>query len=267
MDFREYLLLSILLGIVLFVAYRSQFLIYFSLLYTLLLYLESGSIKPLRRRSTLRLIFGVTLIFISPVFLAFKIGLYPSPVSFYFLFMWGLLELGFKVPLLIRAMSPIMVTVAMAMRMDFLARVLSKTSEIFVGVTSKLVEIMIEVLGVPIEIRGNVATVDSGIVIIGSGCSGLDAFILYILASLLLIYLRKSTRDEAILLLGGALGIIPLNAVRIFVLFFIGQRWGISFLTLFHSHLGDLMFVVYVFLYWKWVILNYNAKNLRSVKL
>jgi len=262
MDFKKYLVLSVLLGAVLFVAYRSQFLVYFSLLYALLLYLERESIKPLHRRGTLRLAFGVALILISPVFLAFKIGTYPSPVSFYFLFMWGLLELSFEAPLLIRTVPPAMVAIAMAMRTDFLKRVLSKTSELFVGVTSKLVEVMIKISGVPIEIRGNVATVGSGIVIIGSGCSGLDAFILYILASLLLIYLRKSERKEALLLLAGALGIIPLNAVRIFALLFIGQRWGIPFLELFHSHLGDLMFVAYVFLYWKWAL--GRSKNKRK---
>jgi exosortase/archaeosortase family protein len=175
--------------------------------------------------------------------------------------MWGLLELNFSAPLLVRAMPPTIIATAMVMKTGLIAMAINKTSKVFVDITSKLVNVMLRISNTPIRVHENVANVSNGIVVIGSGCSGLDAFLLYLLASLLLIHHRKFTVKEAALIVIGSLGVIPLNAIRIFTLLFIGQKWGISYLKLFHSHLGDMMFIAYVFAYWTLVIRHFSREE------
>ena len=261
MRWRDYLLITMLLDLGLFAVYRSQYVLYFGLVYGAVVYLEREGLKPRGSVGKARKIATLTLIALSPIFLVVKIGEFTSPTSFYALLLLGLLELYFQAPLLVRGLPIFMFVTAMLTRSVVIRHVMSVSSKAFVDVTSHLVHVLIKITGIPIGIRDNVATVGKDIVVIGFGCSGLDAFIIYILASLLLIYLRKSSRKEAVLLLLGALGIIPLNALRIFVLLTIGYYWGIPFLELFHSHLGDLMFIAYVFVYWWWVLKRSDAPS------
>jgi exosortase/archaeosortase family protein len=193
---------------------------------------------------------------VSPIFLLVKIGRYPSPASFQALVMLGLFLILFehRTDKILPLLSTGELLIAIGVRSWALNGAIKEMSYLFVDVTSYLVKAGIRLFGIPITMNKNIAAVRDSIVIIGSGCSGLDAFVIYILATLLLIYIRRSSREEAALLLLGALGIIPLNALRIFTLLIIGYHSGISFLELFHSHLGDLMFLAYVFLYWRWVM-------------
>ncbi len=252
----KFILFSALIAAILFLTMPTPPALYFSLIYLLLLWASRNNIKEKPIRWGVTTLAGVLMILGSPLFLIFKWGGYPSPSTFQALLYLGISLIAFEVrtiafPSLLLLLEVFLSAVS---RTTLGVTLLVWTSDRFVDVTSYLVRGLIDVFDVPITMTDNVATVRNTAVIIGSGCSGLDAFILYLLASLLLIYLRKSGRREAALILLGALGIIPLNAVRIFILLLIGYHSGIPFLELFHSHLGDLMFLAYVILYWWWVL-------------
>lgn len=249
-----FLVFSILFTLVVFVVFRTPFIIYMGLFYALVFYLKRDGIQERETGINAQAILGILLVVISPLFLFVKIGKYTSPSAFHAFFLTGLSLFFFEIegdgiPLGILTIEWLTALIAKTKGFNILVSWLSNR---FVDVTSYLVRGLIYISRVPIIINGNIAVVRNSIVIVGSGCSGLDAFVLYLLASTLLIILRKSNKNEATLLLLGALGIIPLNAVRIFFLLIIGYYSGISFLELFHSHLGDLMFVAYVYLYWWW---------------
>ena len=253
---------SVLFSAVVFGVYRTPFTIYMGLLYALIMYIGKENVRFRKPKLDPQTILGTVFVAISPVFLIVTIEGYTSPSSFHALALTGaslvLLEIrGNEGPLGILGLE---LFTALVSKTEGFKGLVANLSELFVDVTSHAVRGLIDVFNVPIVMRGNVAVVRNSMVIIGSGCSGLDAFILYILASLLMVYIRRSDRKEAFLLLAGALGIIPLNALRIFTLLVIGYHSGISFLELFHSHLGDLMFVVYVFGYW-WLVLKSPKKH------
>ncbi|ASJ06372.1 archaeosortase/exosortase family protein [Thermococcus pacificus] len=262
-----YIAFSFLFTVLLFALFRTPFLLYFGLVYSLVLYLRRFALVPRAFKFDVGVILGIALMAISPVFLVVRFGEYTSPSTFHALFLLGLFSVFFEVrdgflPLIPLAEAMI----ALIAKTDTFEVAVNWLTHLFMDITSYLVRGLIDIFNLPIAMKGNVAVVRNSMVIIGSGCSGLDAFILYILAALLLIYLRKSSRREAALLLVGALGIIPLNAVRIFTLLVIGYHSGISFLELFHSHLGDLMFVAYVFLYW-WAVLRWKKQVKGEEKL
>ena len=247
--------LVVIITTAVFLLYRTPFTLYAGLLYALTLYASERKALPRGPGLDPQTILGILLVLLSPVFLVVKLGKYPSPSTFVMLFLLGLQLVFFRIkglemPLAVAAGGA---AVALSSKTGLIKKAIDITSGLFVDVTSILVKGLVELSGIPIKINKNIAVVGKAIVIIGSGCSGFDAFVIYILASLLLIYMRKSSRREAALLLLGAIGIIPLNALRIFILLVIGYYTGVSFLELFHSHLGDLMFVAYVFLYWWWV--------------
>ncbi len=250
-----FLTFSLTFTVIVFLIFRTPFILYMGLLYSLVFFMEIGRIGKRALRPDVQSLIGILLILISPVFLIVRIGGCISPATFHALFLAGTSLLlfdakGTLIPLGVLALDVLTALTAKTVAFNETVNWLSAR---FVDMTSYIVEGLIRTSGVPISINGNVAVVRNSIIMIGAGCSGLDAFTLYILASFLLIYLRKSEKKEAILLLIGALGIIPLNAVRIFSLLVIGYHSGISFLELFHSHLGDLMFLAYVFIYWWWV--------------
>ena len=251
---RAFLLFSILLTFVLFALYRTPFTIYVGLFYAFLLWAGEERIRERKPSFGCQTLTGATMAAIAPVFLFIKISGYVSPSTFQALILLGLSLILFELPGTEVPSSLLLLEAAAALtgKTSSFRALMEWFSDLFVGVTSVLVKGLVALTGLPIELSGNTATVGNSIVIIGSGCSGLDAFIIYLVATLVLIYVRRSKKREALLLTAGVLGIIPLNGLRIFTLLFIGYRSGISFLELFHSHLGDLMFVAYVFLYWWW---------------
>ncbi|ASJ08361.1 exosortase/archaeosortase family protein [Thermococcus siculi] len=248
---------SMLFAVVLFAIMPTPPMLYLSLIYSVAVLLLRNSIKPKPLRLDWPTVLGAGFIVISPLFVLFKWGETPSPSMFQALLFLGvsLILFDFRTMVLPDSILLLEILLSWITRTGIGIYTLNWFSGLFVDMTSYLVRGLIDIFNVPILMRGNVAVVRNSIVIIGFGCSGLDAFVLYLLASLFLIYLRKSDRGEAALLLLGSLGIIPLNAVRIFTLLVIGYHSGISFLELFHSHLGDLMFLVYVFFYW-WLVLK-----------
>ena len=262
LSWRDFSLVALTFTVILFGIFRVTFLLYMGLIYALTLYASREHISPKKPRLDGQSVVGAFLISVSPIFLHVQLGGYPSPSTFHALFLLGLQLMlfqlkGLEVPTLILVGE---VGIALSARLNLVESLINRTSSVFVDITSVLVKALVVLSGIPIEINKNVAVVRKSIVVIGSGCSGLDAFVIYILATLLLIYLRKSDGKEATLLLAGALGIIPLNAIRIFTLLVIGYHSGISFLELFHSHLGDLMFLLYVYAYW-WLVLKGRKKE------
>ncbi|WP_456365961.1 archaeosortase/exosortase family protein [Thermococcus sp.] len=251
---RAFLLFSIILTLVLFALYRTPFTIYVGLFYAFLLWAGEKRIRERKSFLNYQTLVGATMVAVAPVFLLVKISGYVSPSTFQALALLGISLILFELPgaELPSALLLLEAAVALTGKTSSFRALVGWLSDLFVGMTSILVKDLVALTGLPIELSGNTATVGNSIVIIGSGCSGLDAFAIYLVATLVLIYVRRSKKREALLLTAGALGIIPLNGLRIFTLLFIGYRSGISFLELFHSHLGDLMFVAYVFLYWWW---------------
>ena len=259
---------SLVFTVMIFAVYRSPPVLYLGLIYSIVVFLARNSLGHKETLLDGWGILGTAMLLVSPVFLAVRFGEYPSPAAFHALILIGLSLLLFRPRSTVgpNSIAIFEAFLAAAVRSRSVGDLIAWLSDRFVDVTSYLVRGLIDLFNVPITMNGNVAVVRDTIVVVGSGCSGLDAFTLYILASLLLIYLRKSNRNEALLLLAGALGIIPLNALRIFSLLVIGYHSGISFLELFHSHLGDLMFVAYVFLYWWWVT-GEGGKDTKSAGL
>ncbi len=258
----EFFALTLLLTIVLFGVSRTLFLLYVGLTYLLILYLLRNSVSLREPKLDFQTILGLAMVVLSPVFLFIRLGEYPSPSTFHALFVLGLQLIffsikGLEVPTLVLIGEVVMALLA---RTNLVGELIDKTSSIFIKITSALVKTLVVISRMPIEVHDNVAVIRNSMVIIGAGCSGLDAFVIYILATVLLIYIRKSSWKEALLLLLGALGIIPLNAIRIFTLLVIGYHSGISYLKLFHSHLGDLMFILYVYIYW-WIVLKKAKKT------
>nr|WP_240924326.1 archaeosortase/exosortase family protein [Thermococcus sp. 21S7] len=248
---------------ILFVIYKTPFTVYMGLLYILTLNTAKKNPRGRRVELNFQTIAGIVLIITAPVFLIVGLRGYSSPSTFHAFFLAGLSLLFLetsenKVPLGILALEAF---TAIAAKTVWFRTTIGALSNVFVDVTSVLVRVLIDLTGIPITMNGNTAMINDGIIIIGFGCSGLDAFVLYVVASILLSYLRESSREETALLLIGALGIIPLNALRIFVLLAIGHYSGIPFLELFHSHLGDLMFVVYVLAYWWLILKRSNSKE------
>ncbi len=248
-----FVLLSLMFSIVLFILYRSPVLLYFGLPYSLIVYVRHVKIGRPNKLAPL----GVLMILASPYFLLHSFGGYPSPLTFQSFVIIGftLVFLDLRevlVPTVFMALAPVF---ALLVRFGVVSSFVSSASSVFVDVTSVMVRHLLDIVGYPIQVYGNVITVRNSMVVVGSGCSGLSALVLYFLATVLLVYVRRSALREAMLLFAGLLGIIPLNALRIFILLVVGYKYGLPYLRVFHSHIGDLMFIVYVYLYW-WVVLK-----------
>jgi len=253
--------LSIVLTTVLFVVYRSPPVLYIGLVYAGAIMLSENQLVE-KTRPDVWSVAGALMIAASPIFLAVKFGGYPSPSIFQSLVLIGASFILFtpKSTVVPNTITAFGIAIAIGARTGYISAIIVRLSDFFVEITSYMVNSVLTYFNVPISMNGNVATVKENIVVIGSGCSGFNAFVLYITASLLLIYLTKADRKTALLLLLGGVWIIPLNSARILILLLIGYHSGISFLRLFHSHLGDMMFVGYVFAYW-WLILRRSKRR------
>jgi len=108
------------------------------------------------------------------------------------------------------------------------------------------------------------------------GCVGLDGQFLNVLCFLLLmVYQQKgfSLRKGLFLLLGGSLGLFCLNVVRVLFLFYLGHLstlsdwWaeGGQFVRFaFHSHLGWILYSVYLVVFYRWTLTQMSSKKRTS---
>jgi len=78
-------------------------------------------------------------------------------------------------------------------------------------------------------------------------CAGVDAMVIFgLLLVLLISHLRLTYQTKFISSLIGILALIPLNLARVTVLIIIGYLYGLEMATFFHSHIGDVLFLLYV---------------------
>lgn len=78
-------------------------------------------------------------------------------------------------------------------------------------------------------------------------CAGVDAMVIFgLLLVLLISHLRLSYTTKGLSSLIGIIGLIPLNFARVTILVIVGYLYGIEMASFFHSHIGDILFLLYV---------------------
>jgi len=251
----------VLLTLVIFYFYRSPPILYLGLSFVFLILIGEKERTCNLKINTRRTIFALILLVLAVLSLMHPFWKTPSPLTFLSLSIGALLLIlckrlqEFKVEILYIGIGPLLAALS---RTNTFQRIETIMSSWFVKATGALLTLMFKLSDMPAQMSGNTITTRGMIVIVKPGCSGLGAFFLYLLATALLVYARKSKFKEASLLLVGALGIIPINAIRIFILILVGYHYGVSYLELFHSHLGDIIFLAYVYFYWR-TVLSYSS--------
>jgi len=91
-------------------------------------------------------------------------------------------------------------------------------------------------------------------------CSGIESFTLFTLLMIVLLLREKIKLPVKItLIVIGAIGDLFVNVIRVAILVAIAINYGMSMMELFHSHLGDLLFLLYVILFY-WLVIKWIAK-------
>ncbi|EDY35502.1 hypothetical protein ABOONEI_785 [Aciduliprofundum boonei T469] len=93
-------------------------------------------------------------------------------------------------------------------------------------------------------------------------CSGIESFTLFTLLMIVLL-LRERIKwwAKATLIVVGAIGDLFVNVIRVTILVAIAIDYGMSIMQLFHSNLGNILFLIYVFLFYWMVIKVFVKKN------
>ncbi len=88
-------------------------------------------------------------------------------------------------------------------------------------------------------------------------CSGIESFTLFtLLMTVLLLREKIKWPVKVILIAVGAIGDLFINVLRVAILVAIAIDYGMSMMELFHSNLGDLLFLAYVILFY-WAVIKY----------
>ena len=99
-------------------------------------------------------------------------------------------------------------------------------------------------------------------------CSGIESFTLFTLLMIVLLLREKlSWQMKVLLIVIGAIGDLFVNVIRVTILIIIAIDYGMSMLEVFHSNLGNLLFLTYVFLFY-WCVIKCFVKedNKHAVK-
>ncbi|ADD08070.1 archaeosortase C [Candidatus Aciduliprofundum boonei] len=93
-------------------------------------------------------------------------------------------------------------------------------------------------------------------------CSGIESFTLFTLLMIVLL-LRERIKwwAKVALIVVGAIGDLFVNVIRVTILVAIAIDYGMSIMQLFHSNLGNILFLIYVFLFYWMVIKVFVKKN------
>jgi len=92
-------------------------------------------------------------------------------------------------------------------------------------------------------------------------CSGIESFTLFtLLMIVLLIRERMKWWVKLTVITIGAIGDLFVNVIRVAILIAIAIDYGMSMMETFHSHLGDLLFLVYVLIFY-WVVVKFLVKE------
>ncbi len=97
-------------------------------------------------------------------------------------------------------------------------------------------------------------------------CSGIESFTLFTLLMIVLL-LRERIKwwVKATLIVVGAIGDLFINVIRVAILVAIAIDYGMSMMQLFHSNLGNILFLIYVFLFY-WCVLKCVVKEVKHGK-
>ena len=87
-------------------------------------------------------------------------------------------------------------------------------------------------------------------------CSGIESFTLFMLLMIVLLFREKKIPwfIKVILITIGGLGDLFINVIRVSILVAIAIDYGMPIMEMFHSHLGDLLFLIYVSLFYSIII-------------
>ena len=92
-------------------------------------------------------------------------------------------------------------------------------------------------------------------------CSGIESFTLFTLLMIVLLLREKIKWPLKIsLIVIGSIGDLFVNVIRVTILVVIAIDYGMSMMQTFHSNLGDLLFLVYVFLFY-WCVIKCFVKE------
>ncbi|MFX0123709.1 MAG: archaeosortase/exosortase family protein [Candidatus Hodarchaeota archaeon] len=105
--------------------------------------------------------------------------------------------------------------------------------------------------GIESEVHSNIIILNGkkGVLALEVGpiCAGVDAMVIFgLLLVLLISHLRLPHHTKAVSSLLGIFGLIPLNLVRVSFLVIVGYLYGLDMAMFFHSHIGDILFLLYV---------------------
>jgi len=78
-------------------------------------------------------------------------------------------------------------------------------------------------------------------------CAGVDAMVIFgLLLVLLISHLRLTYITKGVSSMIGIFGLVPLNLIRVTILVIVGYMYGLNIAQFFHSHIGDILFLLYV---------------------
>ena len=98
-------------------------------------------------------------------------------------------------------------------------------------------------------------------------CSGIESFTLFTLLMIVLLLREKIKWPLKIaLIVIGAIGDLFINVIRVAVLIAIAIDYGTSIMEVFHSNLGNILFLIYVFLFYWCVIKCVIKEDKRNAK-
>ncbi len=97
-------------------------------------------------------------------------------------------------------------------------------------------------------------------------CAGVDAMVIFgLLLALLIYHLRLTNRTKAISSVVGIFGLVPLNLARVTILVIIGYLRGLEMAEFFHSHIGDVLFLLYVMVFFM-LLSGYEVSSVKDSK-
>lgn len=110
----------------------------------------------------------------------------------------------------------------------------------------------LNILGYNVATLNDVFILPSGVPVrVLIWCSGIASVMLFsLLTTFFLIREKIPLFTKISLILIGAIGMLFVNVLRISILIIIAIEYGTSLMEVFHSHLGDILFIVYTFIFW-----------------
>ena len=133
---------------------------------------------------------------------------------------------------------------------------------IFVNATITISSAILNIFGYAIEISGSAFILPNGTAIqMLVWCSGINSVLFYsIFAGILLLKINAKRNNKILAFILGAIGVFFINILRVSLLVAIGVRCGMSLMDAFHTHLGDLLFLFYIGIFW-WLAFKFLEES------